>query len=168
MFKDLPEGTTHYVGDGCKPEHHPLTMEHKEETKCEHEGTFGEIDGIQKCVYCGKLLKPPYKIGDEINHQPSKPKYNLPELALWKEAYGKLTAKPREKWEEDLRDLLTAPNDAKHWYDYQHRIFSFIHSLLEAERAKLIDTIQAKLDRNDNPVLTPGLKYALTVLKHEK
>ena len=32
---------------------------------------------------------------------------------------------------------------------------------------KAIKIIKAKLERNDNPILTPGLIYALTVLEHD-
>jgi hypothetical protein len=46
MFKDLPEGQTHYVGDNCNPPHSPLSME-KETERSKYWLTMVDIlDGL--------------------------------------------------------------------------------------------------------------------------
>ncbi len=40
-------------------------------------------------------------------------------------------SKPQD-WQDGLKEALAAPNDAKHWYDYQCRVFDEIRSLLDS------------------------------------
>ena len=39
-----------------------------------------------------------------------------------------------------------------------------LNKVLEDRTREITDTIQAKLKRNDNPLLTAGLRYALTII----
>lgn len=41
---------------------------------------------------------------------------------------GPHESKPQD-WQDGLKEALAAPNDAKHWYDYQCRVFDEIRSL---------------------------------------
>lgn len=69
-------------------------------------------------------------------------------------------AKPQpEQWEE-LREALSAPNDAKHWYDYQERVFGAVSDLLLAQKEQMLEGLRGmKMDEIKNPVTLGDLGF---------
>lgn len=103
---------------------------------------------LKNCWTCRELIcKCPRGIGAPLKESDEKHIGTAPLIICGHPiSYGQLSApctlpkghptgphesKPQD-WEDGLKEALAAPNDAKHWYDYQRRVFDEIRSLLDS------------------------------------